>query len=60
MASRLSGVLPKLIHHYQTGFVHSRYIGDSVRNLHSILEFLEATCRQGLLVSLDFREALFS
>lgn len=60
MALRLSTILPKIIHYNQTGFVKNRYIGDSIKNTHSIFEFLESTGRQGLILSLDFKAAFDS
>lgn len=60
LAARLAGVLPKLTHNNQMGFVPTRFIGDNIRNVQSIIEFLSETARQGLIVSLDFKAAFDS
>lgn len=60
LALRLANIVPKLTHHNQTGFVPSRFIGDGIKNIHSIIDFLNETGRKGLIVSLDFRAAFDS
>lgn len=60
LALRLANVIPILTHHNQTGFVPSRYIGDSIKNIHSIIDFLNETGRGGLILSLDFKAAFDS
>lgn len=60
LALRLANFIPLLTHHNQTGFVPSRYIGDSIKNIHSIVDFLNETGRGGLILSLDFKAAFDS
>lgn len=60
LAKRLATVLPSLVHHNQTGFIPSRYIGDNIRNTQAIIDFTNETGRSGLVVSLDFRAAFDS
>lgn len=60
LALRLANVIPLLINRNQTGFVPSRYIGDNIKNIHSIIDFLNKTGRDGLIVSLDFKAAFDS
>lgn len=56
----LANYIPLLTHHNQKGFVPSRYIGNSIRNVQSIIDFLNETGRGGLILSLDFRAAFDS
>lgn len=60
LALRLANIIPLLTHLNQTGFVPSRYIGDNIRNISAIMEFLNETGRGGLIVSLDFKAAFDS
>ena len=60
IANRIKGVLPKLIHEDQTGFVPGRYIGDNLRLLYDIIHYLNDENLQGLLVSIDFEKAFDS
>ena len=38
LANKTYTVLPKLIHYDQTAFLKGRYIGENLRDLHSIIE----------------------
>lgn len=60
LALRLSRILPSLIHPNQTGFVPQRFIGDTVRNIQSIIDYTLGTGRSALMVSLDFKAAFDS
>lgn len=60
LSKRLAGLLPSLTNLNQTGFVKTRYIGNNVLNLQSVIEYLQCTGREGLLVSLDFKSAFDS
>lgn len=60
LAKRLALVLPNIIHPNQTGFVPTRFIGDNIRNIQSLIDFTQETGRSGLIVSLDFRAAFDS
>ena len=43
IAKRLCGVLPKLIHSDQTGFLKDRYIGENIIRITNIMDFLNET-----------------
>lgn len=60
LSKRLAGLLPLLTNLNQTGFVKSRYIGNNVLNLQSVVEYLQRTGEEGLIVSLDFKSAFDS
>lgn len=60
LATRLSNIVPQLVHPNQTGFIPSRHIGDTIRNIQSLIEFTQNTGRSGLIVSLDFSAAFDS
>ena len=49
--------LPKLIHWDQTGFVNGRYIGQNIRLLSDIMEFLDSKKCKGILLFVDFEKA---
>lgn len=60
LAARLANVIPQLVHPNQTGFIPSRHIGDTIKNIHSLIEFTRNSGRSGLIVSLDFSAAFDS
>lgn len=60
LARRLSCVLPSIVHHNQTGFVPTRYIGDNIKNIQALMDFTQETGRSGIFVSLDFAAAFDS
>ena len=60
LAMRLQKVLPNIIHHNQTGFVHNRYIGDSIRSILDVIEFTKLKNIPGILLALDFEKAFDS
>lgn len=60
IANRIKQVLPQLISEDQTGFVPGRYIGDNIRLIYDMIEYLENNTQPGLLVSIDFEKAFDS
>ena len=60
LAKRIEKYLPKLINSDQTGFVKGRYIGQNIRLLSDIMEYLEAKKTSGLLFFIDFEKAFNS
>ena len=52
IATRIKNVLPNIIHHNQTGFIKDRYIGETVRSIFNIMDFL--------MIFIDFQKALDS
>ena len=57
LAKRMEQHLPKLVHTDQTGFVNERYIGQNIRLLSDIMEFLDSKKCQGILLFVDFEKA---
>lgn len=57
LAKRMEQHLPKLIHSDQTGFVNGRYIGQNIRLLSDIMNFLDSKKYQGILLFVDFEKA---
>lgn len=60
LAKRIEKYLPKLIDSDQTGFVKGRYIGQNIRLLSDIMEYLNAKKTSGLLLFIDFEKAFDS
>ena len=60
LAKRIEKYLPKLINSHQTGFVKGRYIGQNIRLLSDIMEYLDAKKTSGLLLFIDFEKAFDS
>ena len=60
LAKRIEKYLPKLIDSDQTGFVKGRYIGQNIRLLSDIMEYLDAKKTSGLLLFIDFEKAFDS
>ena len=58
IANRIKSVLPNLINEDQTGFISGRYIGDNLRIIYDIMEYLDEKNLPGLLVSIDFKKSL--
>ena len=60
LAKRIEKCLPKLINSDQTGFVKGIYIGQNIRLLSDIMEYLDAKKSSGLLLFIDFEKAFDS
>ena len=60
IANRLKNVLPQLINEDQTGFMTNRYIGDNIRLIYDLMNYLNSKNMPGLLLSLDFEKAFDS
>ena len=57
IASRIKRVLPSVINSDQTGFQKSRFIGENIRLLNSILSYTDIEKLPGLLLFIDFEKA---
>ena len=57
IAVRVKNVLPRIIHHNQTGYVKDRYIGETVRSILDIMEFTDKENIPGILIFIDFKKA---
>ena len=60
IANRIKKVLSKIIDHDQTGFIKGRYIGENVRLIAEIIQYLENNNKPGLLFFADFQKAFDS
>jgi hypothetical protein len=60
ISNRLKCVLPSLINEDQTGFMKNRYIGDNVRLIYDLIDYLQNVKKPGLLLCLDFEKAFDS
>ena len=57
IAGRLKIFLPNLINSDQTGFIKSRFIGENIRRLQSIIWYAKEKKLPGLRLFLDFEKA---
>ena len=53
IATRLCGVLPKIIHSDQTGFLKDRFVGENIIRITNIMDFLNETKKGALLLSAE-------
>ena len=60
IATRITKVLSKLIHHNQSEFIKGRYTGESIRLIEDVMEFTKRKNIEGLLISVDFEKAFDS
>ena len=57
IASRLKNKLQNIIHTDQTGFLKGRYIGENVRNVIDILDYIEKENMSGIILTIDYEKA---
>jgi exonuclease III len=60
LANRLKAVLPSIIHEDQSGFIRNRYLGDNIRLIYDLIDYLNVNDAPGLLLCLDFEKAFDS
>ena len=60
IANRIKDVLQTLIHGSQTGFLKGRYIGENIRVIFDIIDYLNENNKPGLLFFADFEKAFDS
>lgn len=60
IAERLKKILPCLINEDQTGFISGRYIGENIRLLYDVINYVEKNNMSGLLLLIDFEKAFDS
>ena len=60
LASRLKQVLPKIISMEQKGFLENRYIGENIRTLYDVMQYLNEKEKLGMLLQIDFEKAFDS
>jgi hypothetical protein len=60
IASRISKILPSIIHSDQTGYVKKRFIGQNIRLFSDVIERCQDTKTPGIALFLDFKKAFDS
>ena len=60
MANRVKEVLPLIISNFQTGYIISRSIDDSIRLVQDIIHYTDITQSPGVLLTTDFQKNLDS
>lgn len=60
IAQRMKTVLPKLIDEDQTGFMQNRYIGDNLRLIYDLIDYVNKQNIPGMLLNIDFEKAFDS
>ena len=60
LAKRLQKVIDNLIHPNQSGFVKDRFIGEGIRFVQDLIEYMDIKNDNGLLLQLDFEKAFDS
>ena len=60
IATRITKILPEIIHSNQTGYVSCRYIGEAARSILDIMEYTKTLNIQGILLFIDFEKAFDS
>ena len=60
IANRMKLILPSIISHQQTGFIKGRYIGENIRLLFDVLEYINEQELSSLLFFSDFEKAFDS
>ena len=57
IAERIRKTLPNLVHFNQSGFIERRYIGDTIRTLLDIIDYMDEYHEGGLMMMVDFEKA---
>ena len=57
LAKRLKTVLPEIISSEQKGFLKGRYIGENIRTVYDLMDFLSKQAKSNLLLLIDFQKA---
>ena len=60
LATRIKGVINKIVHSDQTGFLEDRFIGEGIRKVQDIIQQIERNEEEGYVLQLDFQKAFDS
>ena len=60
IASRIKNVLPDIIHPNQTGYVQNRFIGETIRSIYDVMDFMVKENIPCLKIFIDFQKAFDS
>ena len=58
LAKRLQKFIDNLMHPNQSGFVKDRFIGEGIRFVQDLIEYMDINNDNGLLLQLDFEKNL--
>ena len=54
LSKRLDKVITYIIHPNQSGFVKNRFIGEGIRFVEDLIQYMDAKKNTGLILQLDF------
>ena len=57
LARRLQPILGNIIHDDQVAYIKNRYIGQNIRLMSDIIEYIESNNKEGILACVDFEKA---
>ena len=60
IATRITKILPEIIHSNQTGYVSGRYIREAARSILGVMEYTKTFDIPGILLFIDFEKAFDS
>ena len=60
LSKRMEKVIEKIIHQNQSGFIKERFIGEVIRFLEDLIEYMELQNKSGLILQVDFEKAFIS
>ena len=60
IATRITKILPEIIHSNQTGYVSGRYIGEAAKSIIDVMEYTKTLFIPGILLFIDFEKAFDS
>ena len=60
IATRITKILPEIIHSNQTGYVSGRYIGEAARSILDVMEYTKTFDIPSILLFIDFEKAFRS
>ena len=60
IADRVKKVLPRIIHHNQSGFIKGRFIGEATRSILDVTDYTESFKLPGVLLFRDSEKAFDS
>ena len=60
LASRLSSILPDIVHENQTGFVKGRKASNMIRLIDDTIEYMKTSDKPGIMLAIDYSRAFDS
>ena len=59
-SKRMEKVIERVIHPNQWGFIEGRFIGEGIRVLEDLIEYMECNSKLGFLLQVDFEKGFDS